>query len=601
MAARRTHRHAARGFFLGCLVATATHAAVDKDLSYCSNEPNSLVSDACVSYATLESINSEIRPAIQYLTNHVDFFTYYRLDLYGRECPFWSDDAGFCANRACAVELTDENDIPESWRSSELGKLEGPKASQPSPEVRKEEPSPFKGELGEDTAESCVFEPAEGDKRDYCVPEDEGNGNNCVYVSLLDNPERFTGYAGQSANNVWKAVYQENCFNTQAQAQAQKQSTNSQPFGAFGAGMPKAPVAADPNAAADLKNVMDRRKHEVVQKNLISPPPEEQCLEKRVFYKVVSGMHASISMHLCYDFFNQTTGEWGPNLQCYKSRLHNFPDRIQNMYFNYAILLRAISKLRKNLPQYTFCAGDKRTNEFTRKKLAALTDSIASHPSVFDESVMFRDENAAVLKEDFRTRFRNVSRLMDCVGCDKCRLWGKLQTSGYGTAMKILFEYDENEEGGNKNPVLRRTELVALVNTLGRLSNSLHAFTRFGAMIERERVIEEMRAQDAFVQLEKEAERQRKEAEEKKDEDEGILRWPEQPELTGNESVKELVMREMELIWFAFRFIMKSWYDLPLKIWRIYRWGSAVVMDKFLGRDRYQTRVFPYRHALDEL
>lgn len=28
---------------------------------------------------------------------------------------------------------------------------------------------------------------------------------------------------------------------------------------------------------------------------------------------------------------------------------------------------------------------------------------------------------------------------MDCVGCDKCRLWGKLQTQGLGTALKILF------------------------------------------------------------------------------------------------------------------------------------------------------------------
>jgi ERO1-like protein beta len=32
---------------------------------------------------------------------------------------------------------------------------------------------------------------------------------------------------------------------------------------------------------------------------------------------------------------------------------------------------------------------------------------------------------------------------MDCVGCDKCRLWGKIQTTGLGTALKILFEMDE--------------------------------------------------------------------------------------------------------------------------------------------------------------
>jgi len=32
---------------------------------------------------------------------------------------------------------------------------------------------------------------------------------------------------------------------------------------------------------------------------------------------------------------------------------------------------------------------------------------------------------------------------MDCVGCDKCRLWGKVQTTGVATALKVLFELDE--------------------------------------------------------------------------------------------------------------------------------------------------------------
>lgn len=48
-----------------------------------------------------------------------------------------------------------------------------------------------------------------------------------------------------------------------------------------------------------------------------------------------------------------------------------------------------------------------------------------------------------ILKEEFKDHFRNVSRIMDCVGCDKCRLWGKVQTTGLATALKILFEMDE--------------------------------------------------------------------------------------------------------------------------------------------------------------
>ena len=33
-----------------------------------------------------------------------------------------------------------------------------------------------------------------------------------VYVDLVENPEAFTGYAGPSAHQVWKAIYEENCF-----------------------------------------------------------------------------------------------------------------------------------------------------------------------------------------------------------------------------------------------------------------------------------------------------------------------------------------------------------------------------------------------------
>ena len=33
---------------------------------------------------------------------------------------------------------------------------------------------------------------------------------------------------------------------------------------------------------------------------------------------------------------------------------------------------------------------------------------------------------------------------MDCVGCEKCRLWGKLQVLGLATSLKILFSVDDD-------------------------------------------------------------------------------------------------------------------------------------------------------------
>lgn len=81
---------------------------------------------------------------------------------------------------------------------------------------------------------------------------------------------------------------------------------------------------------------------------------------------------------------------------------------------------------------------------------------------------------ARLLKEEFRQHFRNISRIMDCVGCDKCKLWGKLQTQGLGTALKILFsgKFDKSipviHENSNKRFFLERTEIVALINAFGR-------------------------------------------------------------------------------------------------------------------------------------
>ncbi|PHH87359.1 hypothetical protein CDD83_8971 [Cordyceps sp. RAO-2017] len=77
-------------------------------------------------------------------------------------------------------------------------------------------------------------------------------------------------------------------------------------------------------------------------------------------------MHASISAHLCWGFLNQMTGEWQPNLACYLARLHGHPERISNLYFNYALVTRAVAKLgphlRRHRGRYTFCTGDRRTS-----------------------------------------------------------------------------------------------------------------------------------------------------------------------------------------------------------------------------------------------
>jgi ERO1-like protein alpha len=70
--------------------------------------------------------------------------------------------------------------------------------------------------------------------------------------------------------------------------------------------------------------------------------------------------------------------------------------------------------------------------------------------------------------------------IMDCVECEKCKLFGKMQTYGLGivhqnlrlgTALKILFSDNPHEYMGR----IKRNELIAFVNTFAKISSSVHS------------------------------------------------------------------------------------------------------------------------------
>jgi len=379
-------------------------------------------------------------------------------------------------------------------------------------------------------------------------------------VSLTRNPERFTGYAGFGAKQVWDAVYRENCFQKSSFPATANLGVSSWQPGP---------------AAQDFKQVMDAagRQAQLEQQRLANPNTpfvantgfevDDECIEKRVFYRVMSGMHASISTHLCWDFLNQTTGDWQPNLACYEFRLHKFPDRISNVYFNYALLTRAVAKLGpylENSDDYTFCTGDPEGDDFTREKVLAVTAEASKESQIFDESVMFVNGEGPSLKEDFRNRFRNVSRLMDCVGCDKCRLWGKLQAAGYGTALKVLFEMDDKSVD---TPVLKRTELVALFNTYARISSSLSAIGKFRARMAEKLEAEQVAERDA-EQL------AAAKAQDEEETDPDMLAFIMlNRQSTSGKSTRERFARELDRFRLATKIIVKGWIRGPRTIYNI--------------------------------
>jgi hypothetical protein len=148
-----------------------------------------------------------------------------------------------------------------------------------------------------------------------------------VYIDLTENPERFTGYAGPSSGRVWKAIYEENCFDIvhhmtegcetcnnimnlgeKSNNQLKSSSLMSK------AQKPISPFAHVPINKAELHQFLEDLAEEAdggMESN------DEVCLEKRVYYRLISGLHSSISIHICDEWFDRETGVWVRNVEQY--------------------------------------------------------------------------------------------------------------------------------------------------------------------------------------------------------------------------------------------------------------------------------------------
>lgn len=400
--------------------------------------PSGKIEDSCCDYDTVQNLSDNIRPVLENLTQTI-FFKYFKVELY-KSCHFWQEDL-LCVQKDCAVQVIPSEEIPPEWDQLNLSTVNF---------------SP----MGKD------FQPFKHKKhndKDFCIIEESSAG---VYVDLIKNPERFTGYAGQSAARVWKTIYEENCFDIPRKLSKDINldiSSRKIPF----ISPPK-----DPNDLAGYVQALNK------SWNLFKL--DDICMEKRVFYRLISGLHASISIHICDEYYDKEKGDWVPNLDCFVYRLAQFPERIHNIYFNYAILTRAVVKMKNYLLKYDFCTGDIQEEQTIRDLIKQLVDSISTCPETFDEKTLFNGEANIDLKNEFKHHFRNITQIMDCVGCEKCRVWGKLQTLGLGTALKTLFSYDDRAfETQSSSIHFERSEVVALINTLNQFSKSLNAVKRF--------------------------------------------------------------------------------------------------------------------------
>mmetsp|Transcript_3936 Transcript_3936/g.11401 ORF Transcript_3936/g.11401 Transcript_3936/m.11401 type:complete len:224 (+) Transcript_3936:1-672(+) len=162
---------------------------------------------------------------------------------------------------------------------------------------------------------------------------------------------------------------------------------------------------------------------------------------------------------------------------------------LHNLHFALAVMLRALARASDFVRGYNYVLGLEPEALVEGARTAALAHDVVQSEGLaacssglprFDADQLFDAHTHASedpqgagadlveLKREFKGVFHNISAIVDCVPCQKCRLHFKVQLLGIGTALKWLL----------LPPALiplatDREELVAVVNTLAKSTRAV--------------------------------------------------------------------------------------------------------------------------------
>lgn len=235
-----------------------------------------------------------------------------------------------------------------------------------------------------------------------------------IYVDLLGDREEYTGYQGQK---IWNELYQNDCL----------------------------------RSAGD-------------------------CAGSDFMYRMVSGMHASVSSHLSEYYIE--FGRFGrdkivyANDALYFQKVGRHADRLRNLVFAVQTMLRVVVRYVDVIGGFKIDTGDFNADMKTKQLLQRLIGILSHQKDLpFDDRAVFGAQgNQEQMRSAYLRHFTNMTRLMDCVDCMKCKAYGKMQILGLSSGLKILLRKDDT--------TLTRNELVALINTLNKWTESLQIIDR---------------------------------------------------------------------------------------------------------------------------
>eukprot|EP00922_Rhytidocystis_sp_ex-Travisia-forbesii_P033237 GHVS01049408.1.p1 GENE.GHVS01049408.1~~GHVS01049408.1.p1 ORF type:complete len:611 (+),score=42.94 GHVS01049408.1:113-1945(+) len=263
-----------------------------------------------------------------------------------------------------------------------------------------------------------------GDSNGFGFVTNQMRGPKGSYVDLSLNPPSFTAFKG---GPVWDQIYRENCMR--------------------------------------LTNPLD------------GLTDSGECREEEMFFRLISGLHSNIAA-LSSEYYYPAKPmvplpegrheDARHNMDFFREKLGIFPERISNLYFTFSVLLKTVCELGPVLQECSCEAGNASEDLAARADLLhLLNQTFGSCDAKFTEAPLFNRRSSSVIRQ-----FHNITRVLDCVECQKCRLHGKLKM----TALQVALRASAADTYVQS---LERNEITALINALAYFTEAVQILGRF--------------------------------------------------------------------------------------------------------------------------
>ncbi|GIX65062.1 endoplasmic reticulum oxidoreductin, putative [Babesia caballi] len=390
-----------------------------------------------------ELVHSKLVPIMRSL-----YFRIFRVNL-DSPCPLRARN-DFCANSADGDDYSFEKDTGVALDTAECI---------PKCYVGRCQPHEMTSEATFDGLEHFVMRYADDEKSAQLDPKDVYTNNmwyndflgvyskredEPVYVDLLHNPPSHTGYRGA---DDWKNIYE---------------------------------IKSD---CGD----------------------EVPCDQTEHLFRLISGMQSSVAVWAAWNYkcvnpvaaFQLKTElpVYLSNPEFYAKQLGNHPDRLENLYYTFQVMLKTLCRLAPFLTGFADNLGEQGHEPLKHQLLELLgteyelcrdvEPAYQVRPQEVCEPAHSCAATPRLRHPALIQKFAEISDIINCIGCEKCRLHGKIKLAALQIAVRAF--------GQAEQLMLERNEIVALLHALDYFAESIIFVHRFDEQHKKQLVLYSLR------------------------------------------------------------------------------------------------------------